>query len=101
MIQFCQKYEIHVWAYSSLGQGKLLDHPVVVQVANERKLSPALILLRWALQKGTAIIPKSKEFTRITENLKVFDFVLEAKEMAILDALDDGTRYCWDPTGIP
>jgi len=101
IIEFCEKYNIHVWAYSSLGQGKLLDDPVVVEIANQNNLTPALILLRWALQKGTAIIPKSKSEERILENLKIFQFVLDPLSMERLDALNDGTRFCWDSTGIP
>jgi len=82
-------------------QGKLLDHPVVVQIAKQKNLSSALVLLRWALQKGTAIIPKSKEEARIIENLKVFDFQLDQSEIDLLDALNDGHKFCWDSTGIP
>lgn len=85
-------------AYSPLGVGKLLDHPTVTSIAGEYGRTPAQVLIRWNLQQGNVVIPRSKSPERIAENFDVFDFELAAEHLAALTALDDGTRYRPDPT---
>lgn len=58
------------------------------------------VLIRWSLQKGCVCIPKSVKPDRVKSNADVFDFELGPEEMAALDGMEDGTRYCWDPTEI-
>jgi len=85
-------------AYSPLGVGKLLDNPTVTSVAAQYDKTPAQVLIRWNLQQGNVVIPRSKSPERIAENFDVFDFELAADHLAALTALDDGTRYRPDPT---
>ncbi|MCX8558188.1 aldo/keto reductase [Mycolicibacterium mucogenicum] len=90
-------------AYSPLGVGNLLTHPTVQSIAAEYGKTPAQVLIRWSLQLGNSVIPRSSSPERIAENLDVFGFELAAEHMDSLNGLDDGTRYRPDPatyTGI-
>ena len=84
-------------AYSPLGVGRLLDNPAVASVAQAHGKSPAQALIRWSIQLGNVVIPRSASPERIRENLDVFDFELTDDEMAKLNGLDDGTRFRPDP----
>ncbi|MFD8148199.1 aldo/keto reductase [Streptomyces sp. NPDC059708] len=86
-------------AWSPLGQGKeLLELPAVAAVAAKHGRSAAQVVLRWHLQLGTIVIPKSVTPARIRENLDVFGFELDAEDLAALDALGaDGRRIGPDP----
>ncbi|MEU3914945.1 MULTISPECIES: aldo/keto reductase [Streptomyces] len=86
-------------AWSPLGQGKeLLELPAVAAVAAKHGRSAAQVVLRWHLQLGTIVIPKSVTPSRIRENLDVFGFELDAEDLAALDALGaDGRRIGPDP----
>jgi 2,5-diketo-D-gluconate reductase A len=86
----CARHGIVVEAWSPLGQGNVLADPVIGRIAAERAKSPAQIILRWHLQHGYIVIPKSMHRERIAENFAVFDFELSAEEMAAIDALDRG-----------
>ncbi|MFD9963391.1 aldo/keto reductase [Amycolatopsis sp. NPDC058986] len=84
-------------AWSPLAKGRLLgDEPVTALAAKYGK-SPAQIVLRWHLQLGTVVIPKSATPARIRENLDVFDFELAEDDLAVLGELDNGTRTGPDP----
>lgn len=99
--RFCDAHGITVCAYSPLTKGRRLDDPVLTAVADSVGRSPAQVLIRWGLQRGLAVLPKSSNPTRIAENFAVFDFELDAAAMARLDALEDGGRTAWDPTQVP
>lgn len=98
-VALCRAHEIVVEAYSPLTRGKRLDHPVIQQIAreNERPLTPAQVVLRWSLQRGNVILPKSTREERIRENAALFDFTLDDHAMKRLDALDEGAAVAWDP----
>jgi diketogulonate reductase-like aldo/keto reductase len=61
----------------------------------------AQVLIRWGLQKGFVVIPKSSNPRRIVENAQVFDFELSDADMRALDGFDENLRTCWDPTNAP
>ncbi|MEU1278110.1 aldo/keto reductase [Streptomyces sp. NPDC005805] len=85
-------------AWSPLGQGKgLLDVPTVVAVARKHGRTPAQVVLRWHLQTGNVVIPKSVTPSRIAENIDVFGFELDADDLAAFAALDEGKRLGPDP----
>jgi 2,5-diketo-D-gluconate reductase A len=84
-------------AWAPLGQGALLDDPTVTAVAEGRGRTPAQVLIRWHIQLGNIVIPKSVNPTRIASNFDVFDFELSAAEMASISSLDDGARLGPDP----
>lgn len=97
----CEEHGVCFQAYSSLGKGELVTHPVVVEVAESCGRTPAQVLLRWAVQQGVPVLPKSSRPARVLENIELFDFSLSAAAMGRLAALDDGGhKYCWDPTQV-
>ncbi len=90
-------HDIVTEAYGPLGVGRLLDNPTVTSVAAEYGKSTAQVLIRWSLQLGNVVIPRSATPARIAENADVFDFELTAEHMDALNALDEGTRFRPDP----
>jgi 2,5-diketo-D-gluconate reductase A len=84
-------------AWSPLGQGELLDDPVIEEIASEHDRTPAQVVLRWHIQLGNVVIPKSVTPSRIEENFRVFDFELGEEEMRRLAELDRGERIGPDP----
>lgn len=97
----CKELGITLEAYSPLTRGERLNHPVVTAIAESVKRSPAQILLRWNIQQGRVILPKSVTPSRIEENAQVFDFTLDAAAMARLDGLEEGLVTGWDPAAQP
>ncbi|QXE38926.1 aldo/keto reductase [Streptomyces sp. GMY02] len=90
---FHRRHGVVTEAWSPLGQGKgLLEVPTVVAVARKHDRSPAQVVLRWHLQLGHVAIPKSVTPSRIRENIEVFDFELDADDLAAFAALDEGRR---------
>ena len=77
-----------------------LKDPVIVEIAEAHGKTPAQVMLRWGLQHGRSVIPKSTKPARIAENIDVFDFELSADEMAAIDGLDTGRRGGPDPEDI-
>ena len=84
-------------AWSPLGQGELLDVEEIVEIAAAHGKTPAQAIIRWHLQLGNVVIPKSVTPERIVENFDVFDFELSDDEMAAFEALDTGRRFGPDP----
>jgi 2,5-diketo-D-gluconate reductase A len=84
-------------AWSPLAQGKVLDDPVIVAIAEAHGKTPGQVVIRWHLQLGNVVIPKSVTPARIEENLDVFDFELSAAEMESIEGLDRGMRIGPDP----
>ncbi|MFT2014325.1 aldo/keto reductase [Streptomyces sp. 796.1] len=95
---FHAKHGIATEAWSPLGSGKgLLDEPAIAAIAAKHGKSPAQVVLRWHLQLGTIVIPKSVTPSRIRENIDVFDFALDADDLAAIAGLDQGRRTGPDP----
>jgi len=97
----CAKHGIVVEAYSPLTRGARLSDPVVVDVARALGKTPAQILLRWGIQHGHVVLPKSIRRERIAENAALFDFELAPAAMARLDGLEAGLATGWDPATQP
>ncbi|MGD0636425.1 MAG: aldo/keto reductase [Nitrososphaerales archaeon] len=98
LLRYCQGKRIQLEAYSPLTRGYKLRHPVVLEVAKGYSKSPAQVLIRWSLQHGLVVIPKSARPERIKENSEVFDFEISAADMARLDSLGENLHTDWDPT---
>jgi 2,5-diketo-D-gluconate reductase A len=77
-------------AWSPIGQGGVLDDPVVTAIADRLGRSPAQVVLRWHIQRGTIVFPKSTTPARIRENFELFDFELDAGDVEEIDGLDRG-----------
>jgi diketogulonate reductase-like aldo/keto reductase len=78
-----------------------LSDPTLASIARKRGRTAAQVLVRWALERDVVVIPKSSRRERIHENAGVFDFALDADDLATLDGLDEGLRTSWDPTSEP
>ncbi len=92
-----ERLGLRTQSWSPLGQGKLLSNPDIAKVAQRLGKSPAQVIIRWHLDNGLIVIPKSVTPSRIEENFKVFDFTLDADANAVLDALDGNNRVGPDP----
>jgi diketogulonate reductase-like aldo/keto reductase len=126
LIDFCVAKGIVIEAYSPLTKGAKLNDPKLIAVAKKysttgpkpaasrsrlplvdrlsrrsENKSAAQILIRWALQHGLAVIPKSANRSRIFENADVFDFEINAEDMQLLNRFNENLRTCWDPTNAP
>lgn len=88
LLDAAKRLDIATEAYSPLGTGRHLGNATVANVAAEARRTPAQVLLRWCLQRGTVVIPKSTHRARIAENGAVFDFTLTVEQLGRLDALD-------------
>jgi 2,5-diketo-D-gluconate reductase A len=84
-------------AWSPLAQGAVLEDPVIVEIAKAHGKSPGQVVIRWHLQLGNVVIPKSVTQSRIEENIDVFGFTLTDEQMAAIDGLDRGHRTGPDP----
>jgi 2,5-diketo-D-gluconate reductase A len=84
-------------AWSPLGQGSLLEHPTLVGLAEAHGKTPAQVLIRWHIQIGNIVIPKSVNPERIVSNFDVFDFELSQQDLESIASLEDGTRLGPDP----
>jgi diketogulonate reductase-like aldo/keto reductase len=88
LLEACREHGITPEAYSPLGTGKHLRNKRVTAIAERAGRTPAQVLLRWCLQQGVPVIPKSTHRERIEENARIFDFTLSDADMAELDGLD-------------
>lgn len=84
-------------AWSPLAQGEVLDDPVITSIAEAHERTPGQVVLRWHIQLGNVVIPKSVTPDRIQQNLHVFDFELSDEEMSEIESLDVGERIGPDP----
>ena len=88
-------------AWSPLGSGKgLLEVPAIVAIARKHDRTPAQVVLRWHLQIGNVVIPKSVTPSRIKENIEVFDFSLDDEDLAAISALNEDRRIGSDPADV-
>ena len=101
-----QQAELRAWhaehgiateAWSPLAQGELLSDETIGEIADRHGKTPAQAILRWHIQLGNVVIPKSVTPERIRENLDLFDFELSDEEMAAIAGLDRGERIGPDP----
>jgi 2,5-diketo-D-gluconate reductase A len=96
---FDRAHGIATEAWSPLAQGDILANPMITALSHRYDKTPAQIVLRWHIELGNVVIPKSVTPSRIRENIGIFDFSLTADDMATLRALDRGTRTGPDPDG--
>jgi len=89
LLDACREREIALESYSSLGTGRHLGHETVGRIAERTGHTAAQVLLRWCVQRGVPVLPKSTHRERIEENGRIFDFALSSEDMAELDALDE------------
>jgi 2,5-diketo-D-gluconate reductase A len=96
--EFHQQHGILTESWGPLGQGKgLLENPQIVEVAQRKDRTPAQVVLRWHVQLGCVVIPKSVNPDRIRENINIFDFELDDADMAEISKVRTGERLGGDP----
>jgi D-xylose reductase len=105
LLRFCKDAGVAVTAFSPLGAASYysigmagegdsaLEQPAVRDIASRHGKSPAQVLLRWGVERGTAVIPKSTRPERLRENLSIFDFELTGAEMAAISGLNRNQRF--------
>lgn len=103
-MKFCKTKGIVITAYSPLGSPdrpwakpgdpQLLDDPKLKDIANKLNKTPAQIVLKYQVQRGNMVIPKSVNKKRMTENINIFDFELSAEDIAFLDSIECNGRIC-------
>ncbi|RUS15761.1 aldo-keto reductase [Endogone sp. FLAS-F59071] len=105
IVSFCEQQNIGIEAYSPLTKGRRLSDPTLVRIATKYTKSPAQVLIRWSLQRGFIVLPKSVTRERIEENADVFDFDLAEGDMDALNGLNENfvTGECLErkDAGIP
>jgi len=100
ILAYCTRRNILVEAYSPLVRGKKFNDQKLITFAEKYSKTPAQILIRWALQVGTIVLPKSVHPERIKENADVFDFEISEDDMDVLEDFNENFRIAWDPTKI-
>ena len=94
---FCAEHGIAVEAWSPIGQGRVLDDPVIGSIAKRVGKTPAQVVLRWHIERGDIVFPKSVTPSRVEENFDIFDFELPAGDVAEISALNKDQRTGPDP----
>ena len=105
MLNYCKEHDVLLTAYSPLGSAdrpaalkkddepSLLGHPVVLQMAEKRNITPGQVLLAWGLARGTVVIPKSVNPERLQENFLAADLELAPQDLLAIDGLEQGYRF--------
>lgn len=101
IIDYCRERGIHIVAYSPFGKGAHVNDAHLADIGRKYGKTPAQMLVRWSLQKGYIVIPKSAHPDRIAQNAAVFDFEISADDMDALARLECGEGVTWDPTNAP
>ncbi len=101
LIKYCKDHNIQVEAYSPLARAHIMDNPTVQSIADKYHKTYAQVMLRWLIDQGLVIIPKSVTPSRIKENIDLFDFKLDQADLAALAKEDQDKRFCWSPVHVP
>ncbi|EPQ53975.1 aldo-keto reductase [Gloeophyllum trabeum ATCC 11539] len=101
IVTYCEEHAIALEAWAPLVRGLRFGHPDIARLATKYGKQPAHVLLRWSIQKGFIVIPKSASKSRIIANTQIFDFRLSDEDIALLDSLDEYLVTDWDPTDTP
>ena len=99
-LDYCKENDIIVEGWSPLGTGRMLNNPVLIEIAEKVNRSVAQVCIRWCIQHGVLPLPKSVTPTRIKQNLQVFDFELDEDDMGRIDALDNFGYSGSDPDTV-
>jgi 2,5-diketo-D-gluconate reductase A len=97
VLEYDSSHRIVTQAWSPLARGKILEEPMLETMAKKHGKSVAQVVLRWHIQRGVAVIPKSNSKQRIIENMNVFDFELSSEEVEAITALNTNFRTGVDP----
>jgi 2,5-diketo-D-gluconate reductase A len=94
---FCAEHQTAIESWSPIAQGKVLDDPEIVSIASRAGRTPAQVVLRWHIERGDIVFPKSVTPARIRENIDIFDFELSGEDVEAISALNRNERTGPDP----
>jgi diketogulonate reductase-like aldo/keto reductase len=105
LLAYCRHHQIHLQAYSSFGEGQLVQSPPaeLTRIARDYNVSVAQVLLRWAHQHDVSVIPKASSQNHLVSNVDIFTFHLSDTDMMALNQLslsNSPRRFCWDPNTV-
>jgi diketogulonate reductase-like aldo/keto reductase len=100
LVEYCKANNIVVEAYTPLAEGLFFEDPTLQAIAKKHSKSVPQIMLRWGIEYGVVVLTKSSHEKRIHDNLDIFDFSLDAKDMEKLKKLNRGYRTNWNPTNV-
>ena len=101
LLKYCSENNIAVEAYSPLAHFVSFENPIIEAIAAKHGRTYAQIMLRWCVEQGLIVLPKSITPERIASNFEIFDFSLDEKDMKALKKLERNFRTCWDPETDP
>ncbi|BGP15108.1 hypothetical protein JCM10213v2_003063 [Rhodosporidiobolus nylandii] len=101
LVQYCKSKGIVLEAWAPLVRGERFKHPVIVELAKKYGKTPAQVLIRYGLDRGFIVIPKSTKKNRIVDNANVFDFTLEPADIERLNSLDEFLITDWEVSTVP
>jgi diketogulonate reductase-like aldo/keto reductase len=100
LVDYCKEQGIIVEAYTPLAEGLFFDNPTLIEIAKKHNKTVPQIMLRWGIDYGVVVLSKSSHRDRMTNNLAIFDFELDASDREKLQRLDRGYRTNWNPTNV-
>jgi 2,5-diketo-D-gluconate reductase A len=95
--RYCAEHQVAIEAWSPIAQGKVLDDPTITEIAGRVGKTPAQVVLRWHIERGDIVFPKSVTPSRIEENIGIFDFELTGEDVQAITGLDRNERTGPDP----
>lgn len=101
LAEYCKENGIILEAYSPIAHAKEMNEPVIKKIAEKHNKSYAQIMIRWGIDQGFVVIPKSSNPKRIKQNIDVLDFKLDDSDLSEIKALDRNLRTCWSPVNVP
>ena len=103
LIEFCKKHNILVMAYTPFARmhEKLFNNEILLKIAEKYNKKPTQIILKWNIQQGRSVIPKSANPQRIKDNFNIFDFNIESEDLKIIDSINENFRVRFDPNVYP
>lgn len=94
--QFCKENDITMTACVPFAKGNVLTEPQLIEIAEKHHKNVGQVILRWNIQRGNCVIPKSSKPHRIKDNFDIFDFELDDEDMKIIGMMENGNSYCSD-----
>lgn len=103
MISFAKENKILLQAYCSLGSGaeRLLDNDIINEIAEEVEETAPVVLLRWPIEEGIAVIPSSSSLIHFKENKKALEVHLTEEQINKINSIEEKKRFCWNPEEVP
>jgi len=101
LVKYCRDHNIAIEAYSPLAHARAMDNQVINDIAKKHGKTYAQIMLRWCIEQGFIVLPKSVTPSRIKENIDIFDFKLDEKDIKLLATQNKSLRTAWSPVHVP